>query len=60
MATLAGPILLISPLLALVFSTNSFSKGDRKWYTLVTLVIAGALTLWIACVFLMRLAYLLH
>ncbi len=48
----------MSPLLALVFSTNSFSKGDRKWYTLATLLVSGALTLWVAYVFLARLAHL--
>ncbi len=51
---------MISPLLALVFSTNSVSKGDRKWYTLATLLISGALTLWIAWVFLARLAHLVY
>jgi hypothetical protein len=43
-----------------VFSTNSFSKGDRKWYTLAALFISGALTLWIVSFFLARLAHLVH
>jgi len=51
---------LISPLLALVFSTDSVSKGDRKWYTLATLLISGLLTLLIAWSFLARLAHLAH
>jgi hypothetical protein len=33
---------------ALVLSAASAAQGDRKWYTLVTLLISGILTLLIA------------
>jgi hypothetical protein len=39
---------LISPPLALAFSTGSVLNGDRKWYTIVTLLVSGAITLVIA------------
>ncbi len=54
MAVLAGLTLLITPPLALGFSAAGLRGGDRKWYTLVTLLISGILTLLIVWSFLSR------
>lgn len=44
----------MTPPLALALSATGVANGDRKWYTLVTLLVSGALTLWIAWSFLAR------
>jgi len=37
-------LLLICPPLALVLSIGGVVGGDRKWYTVVTLLVSGAIT----------------
>ena len=44
----------MSPPVALLFSAGSVVDGDRKWYTLVTLLISGTITLLMAWSFLTR------